>query len=671
MRDRDTNPKITCLVDICTSMLICSRKAITRCVKYHLCGYGESLICVSFSSRNIGKGPSLWHEDRRAGAVSSMSIGEDDGDGFLEAVSILQKYPAEAAGGVDRILQTNFDLVQRRMKETEHKQDKQGFGARIKDTMWKGFSAQAYTNQSATRSHETYDTNERTDDGNETETPLTKASSRLTAHLASTVWRGITNQTAMDPPLTPLSPRSPEASLPNSPRIASRDNAKDLPSVTDTSGIWGYAEKFRGSDTVATIAKVSSNWRAKAFISSWGHGGTNSTPLLQSGSQQSPKVSKEVEVPVHRARLAPMQGNSPYSPPARPAHFRPPRDSFILPASPVLSNTMEESPSDRLVDRTKKFLSLNRPAQRTSMKSGPRPLLLNSSPILNTPARVGTSELNQWSDVYSARGHVARDSQSSVSSLSPSDVLGRPLISSRSDWDSDSGSSRLVSLNRRSISPMAPMSRISQSSPKAIPGTPSDRGLRSPLSSDWYMHNGTASAIDEREFPDPSLKTNYASDSSLLDQTRQISRVRSKRHSSRPSNLNLSHLRSGPSPEVKIANASNLTVDWPTEEHDLLTTPRAAGFESDGFHPVSIASRSPKRPRKVSSGDSEGQRKGSIDDPEPRPRKTSSSRRTRKISFENKDLARRSRDSGAEEGDDEGYDELLSAYESEEATERF
>jgi hypothetical protein len=41
----------------------------------------------------------------------------------------------------------------------------------------------------------------------------------------------------------------------------------------------------------------------------------------------------------------------------------------------------------------------------------------------------------------------------------------------------------------------------------------------------------------------------------------------------------------------------------------------------------------------------------------------------RKTSGDSKDVAKRAGDSSAEEGDDEGYDELLSAYESEEGPE--
>ena len=42
--------------------------------------------------------------------------------------------------------------------------------------------------------------------------------------------------------------------------------------------------------------------------------------------------------------------------------------------------------------------------------------------------------------------------------------------------------------------------------------------------------------------------------------------------------------------------------------------------------------------------------------------------RTRKVSGEGREGARSSRDSAAIEGDDEGYDDLLSAYESEESS---
>jgi hypothetical protein len=107
-----------------------------------------------------------------------------------------------------------------------------------------------------------------------------------------------------------------------------------------------------------------------------------------------------------------------------------------------------------------------------------------------------------------------------------------------------------------------------------------------------------------------------------------------------------------------------------SDDHDIAVTPRAAAFrESNGEN--SVSSASPKSPiqglhrtRKL-SGDG---RKASGDTFEPRTRKISSSShspRTRKIS---ETRSAKQSESAAEEGDDEGYDELLNAYESEDST---
>jgi len=97
-------------------------------------------------------------------------------------------------------------------------------------------------------------------------------------------------------------------------------------------------------------------------------------------------------------------------------------------------------------------------------------------------------------------------------------------------------------------------------------------------------------------------------------------------------------------------------------------TPRATAFHQFDENSTSSASPnspalSPIRTRKLSS---EG-RKAHGDTSEPRTRKISSSShspRTRKVS---EGRSAKHVDSAAEEGDDEGYDELLSAYESEDS----
>ena len=103
-------------------------------------------------------------------------------------------------------------------------------------------------------------------------------------------------------------------------------------------------------------------------------------------------------------------------------------------------------------------------------------------------------------------------------------------------------------------------------------------------------------------------------------------------------------------------------------DHENAVTPRAAAFQQPNENSTPSAfPNSPALPairtRKLSSES----HKAHGDSSEPRTRKISSSShspRTRKVS-EGKSTKRV--DSGAEEGDDEGYDELLSAYESEDS----
>ena len=89
----------------------------------------------------------------------------------------------------------------------------------------------------------------------------------------------------------------------------------------------------------------------------------------------------------------------------------------------------------------------------------------------------------------------------------------------------------------------------------------------------------------------------------------------------------------------------------PDNELDMIPTPRAADFSPSIHNDRRIGQRS---------------RKASTEEREQRPRKVSqdaNSAKARKAALE---AYHRRSESAADEGDDEGYDELLSAYESEE-----
>lgn len=294
--------------------------------------------------------------------------------------------------------------------------------------------------------------------------------------------------------------------------------------------------------------------------------------------------------------------------------------------------------------------------------------------------------------------HIYRDSLSSTSSLSPSDAHARTPTSTKSDWESDTGSSRIVSLNRRSVSPMAPNfrpahGRLSRNS-SASSGFPSPHS-RSPLQESQTTkavaiesltnlqtypalsdqdsganRTGAFSArvdsLDTASNKRPSSVIRLASESEDTELSVKSPRVRSKRYP-RPTNLQVQDgQKSHTGTEEKPSNSSHLTVEWPQDEVEVVSTPKGSRFEweEDDSMPRKL-SRSPLRSKKLSTGEIERQRKASMDTiRDSRQRQMSNGHRPRKISAESREIPKSRRDSSAE-GDDEGYDELLSAYESE------
>jgi hypothetical protein len=149
-----------------------------------------------------------------------------------------------------------------------------------------------------------------------------------------------------------------------------------------------------------------------------------------------------------------------------------------------------------------------------------------------------------------------------------------------------------------------------------------------------------------RRKPQPIVSSpGDTSDSSAGGMDSQAVRLRNKPR--------LSHLHmSSPSQaenNKSTSPSSTLEVPWPNDDEETVTTPRASSFDSSATNPSS-PSKSPIN--KIE-----------------RVRKTSNNSRHRKLSNTSRETARRSRsDSAAEDGDDEGYDDLLSAYESEESS---
>jgi hypothetical protein len=434
------------------------------------------------------------------------------------------------------------------------------------------------------------------------------------------------------------------------------------------------------------------------------------------------RSSREVANPDRVGLLSDPFRNEAYSPPPRPAYFRPPRDSMLpqprrsFLSSPPPSDSGDDTPSTQAKGLRDSITSLSGLVTATPArppKSGPRPLLLSSSPLLTqstpTPSRTPPMRLKS-------------DSLSSINNPASEIARKTRCHDSQSGWESDATGSRIVPLNRHSVSPMAPQFRSAHGRPqsslsdKIVSGqdlvsvnSPSARSEGS-ASRGWSRIDSPAtlpaspplytppppitalvppavtsadsqrssvviseSSIRALEAPSqtrklvrkktPPSRVDCTSDSAP-DALPRGPRLRSKRS---PQHLAKIHIQKGGPPEVTSPNTLALPV-FP-DDHDNTVTPRASDFhevnEEDSASSTSptFPTPLPLRTRKVSS---EGRKAyGDISDPRTwQIPSTSHSPKTRKVS-ESK-LVKHT-ESGAEEGDDEGYDELLSAYESEDS----
>ncbi|KAF9001872.1 regulator of Vps4 activity in the MVB pathway-domain-containing protein [Cyathus striatus] len=668
-RTRDLNSKLEFLLDVCTAMLICIRDPLLRLAK---------------SSDTYG----LWNENLTH--IPRNKNLPRDNDAFLEGISTLRSYPIRYAGGVERVIQSALDLVERRgilqMKPSETT-----FGERIKLTMWKGFMNQVSSPEDSDQEENVSSSTESVPgDGNYTDTPATTS---LTSQIATTMWKGITNQTSMEPPATPILSISPE------PKDEEERKTED---VHVSTSIWGYADKLKDSDAVATLSKVSSNWRARGFI--WGR-----LPATNAS------IASEQQVPKHEGAESPRSSVSNFgakhnldghSSPL-PTIFRSPRDTFIDSHvdSSVASTDIGHvsSGGENILARTKSLIYKSRSSKEG--KAIPRPLMLNSTTLITSPhdlsnirmhSNISSPEIQQWNDETRMKSSgFHKSSRSSASSLSPSDPSRYP-VSMRRGWDSDTvNSSRIVPLNRRSISPMAPNFNARSSKTSSVASF--DRGLFSPPLSAGSLSGSEIRASPSASFspaavhhvapidkPSPrdlhgleslthgkkGMRRKAAEPESLITSDSYSSanseispgqRPRVKRYPPRLANLTIRN--ASPKPrhvEQRTPSPSALTVDWPVADQESLMTPKATGFEQDSSGPISPRSR---RVRKISTDSHNLSRKGSEDTADGRIRKVSTGGRVRRPSTE----PRKGRESAAEEGDDEGYDDLLSAYESEES----
>ncbi|KAH8833858.1 regulator of Vps4 activity in the MVB pathway-domain-containing protein [Flagelloscypha sp. PMI_526] len=683
---KNENPKLDYLVDFCAGMLIRARLTIFRLGKV-----------------NAPRSAGLWEEDKVLTPVSPVRAWEL-GDAFVQGVAFLSRYPVESAGGIERLLQSASDLSNRRINEAKRSQgDSRGFGVRLGLSVWKGITNQMPSPIASPDTSDEEDANTTDEENTEVDEPAdTEPSNGITSRFASSVWRGITNQSDT-PPATPISavPRTP----PRSPTMS--ETTASPPGESRASSLWKYAKRLQDSDAAANLAKASSNWRARGLLSPWG--GSDSG---RSTSPNSP-VLQPIKEELSRRGSLPVQPHDHYTSTSSPPSFRAPRDSLLFapgeaPHIPTPDSPMSDSGvlgKARHLQQSLAALTHAAAPAPPKPKTGPKPLLLGAgSSSVVTPAsnrhRQSKSSIGQWAEMIGEpqpRTHH-RDSQSSMSSLSPSDALG--LGHSRQASDSNPRASRIVPLNRRSVSPMAPGARTPdfrtagfRESMSSV--SSSDRGNSSPKApSRGWGRSGYASDSPSLASPPPrtpvtltngAIVVTNGDDAPVSDQldsdVDSISRLSAKiskpseddqvtlhgssslsrgsrkvkPRSPRPPDLHIEGLKSN---KVAEQSPNSLHAGWANGDQDA-RTPKAADFDG------SESSASPRdrngRDRKLSSDTiSPRLRKGSTGSTETRPRKLSSSRRK----------VPEVRDSDAEKGDDE-LDDLLSAYDSETSLQGF
>lgn len=645
----------------------------------------------------------------------------------MEGMVFLQHYPVNVVGGMEAILQVADDLTTRREAEARAAQAAStGVGARIRGAVW-GFSGQPES-AVATPALSATDEPARRRELSVGVSNSTAGPPTLTSRLANTVWRGITNQSAMDEPTTPTTPSSASPSRspfppspqllaqtfppgPLSPLVLGSRGGTPEPVAVGTN-LWNYAEKLRDSDTAARLSKASTNLRVMA-LDAWRKRGAseNAYDHPAQGTRRSPSdvihtrnYSAESEGSYFSQRTSFSDADSTYTPPPRPSHFRPPRDSMFLdisrtsstPVSPTLSASSE--------------LSVSSTGSGRSISGGPKPLLLSTSNLV-PPKNEGRKP---WR-------HVTQDSVSSTSSLSPTDYRSKRRTDSLS-WDSDTSKSRVVPIRRGTgnVSPAAVAAKLSRSRPDSTSSERSDYLGKLSEEPKSNVEAGAQPSIPEEDDanpPSPIQSPLPDTPSSLVSPTSEQVRVRDVepqrgsvilddvseddapirsflrrktrspiepspgertsdpsvvgahiKHSQRvKARRQLPRLRTGGEESERTMTVTQSTLrlpEWPRGSGvEEAPTPRASDFQVGLTSSSPRSPRSPRRPRKLSGDGETRPRKMSRESHEStRPREVSGDM-MRKVSGGS---GRRNRESSSMEADDEGYGDLLSAYESEE-----
>lgn len=306
------------------------------------------------------------------------------------------------------------------------------------------------------------------------------------ARFRDTLWKGLTNQ--VDSGDSPSPDSSPVASRSASPILVAQDEEPESePEEDQEQTSRGGGRWFGGlgdSDAAAVLAKTGTNLRVRAMdvlgrtspkpelkpkpeaeyetpqpaLSSGGSWvaslasfrlGLGTVPEAghphPAGFDAKPKHESLPMQKSEREVFASKSKHDSYSPPLRPSFFRPPRDSILPTASPSFSpssfspsSSILESQGSAIQSAFAALTGSSSQAPAPAKKSGPKPLLLNSKSLMT------------------AHGSHPRTPNRPVSPIPPTSVGGRSRTSASSSRTSSvdqraPGASGVVSLRRGPI----------------------------------------------------------------------------------------------------------------------------------------------------------------------------------------------------------------------------
>ncbi|KAG9005032.1 hypothetical protein FRB94_001855 [Tulasnella sp. JGI-2019a] len=284
----DSNPRLSFLINICTSMLIRIRDRLIRTgnARSHSGGlWGDEYVDAdAVNSARTGIAPPTapvpGFESETRGVM---------GEGFIEGMILLQSYPLKTIG-LDMVIAGAW-VLEGRMRDEERLR-LQGpsmiadVGSRLRQRFWNGITNQATDDEDGEESDEDEATEKETEtvkkavdkdatsdtaprqgvfpsvklrqyaeaiQSSDTAASVSKASTNLTA-VALSAWKSRSTG-APGSQTSDAVPTSPPPTSTSHPQVP----------LPPTEKIRQYAEAIRSSDTVASLSKVSTNWTVAAL----------------------------------------------------------------------------------------------------------------------------------------------------------------------------------------------------------------------------------------------------------------------------------------------------------------------------------------------------------------------------------------------------------------------